>query len=134
MSSPIDPLLPYLSFALSLGGLAAQLLFPPGSKKSATLLIVATCLVVITGAGLYEAHAHTKRIEEIGDEIASVLGNETKTFDEIYQALFKVDLGVAIEALDDLVKDKRVVQKLLEARDSFGTTFTFRGYYVAAKG
>lgn len=134
MSNPIDPLLPYLSFALSLGCLTAQLLFPPGSKKSAALLIVATCLVVITSVGLYEAHAHTKRIEEVGDEIATVLGSDTKTFDEIYQDLFKVDLGVATEALDDLVKDKRVGQKLLEARDSFGKTFTFRGYYAAAKG
>lgn len=133
MSNSIDAFLPYLSFALSLGGLAAQLFLSSSPRKSVVLLIVATCLVVITGMGWYEVYSHARNVEEVSAEIVTALGTDTMTFDELYQALFKVDLGVATEALDALVRDKRVGHKLLEARDSSGNSYTFRAYYLSVR-
>ncbi len=133
MNRLIDQLLPYLSFGLSLVGLVAQLFRPSGSRKSAVTLIAA-CLVVITGFGLYQICDHARQIDDVSADIITTLGTDTKTFDELHQALFKVDVSLATEALDSLIKDKSVGQKMLEARDNFGTRFTFRGYYLTARG
>ena len=129
MSIPLATLLPPISFALSLAGLLVRFIFPD-SRKLTVLGILLTCLVVMTGAALYQAVNHERRVELVADQIVTALGSETKTFDELHEELYKSDLSTTTEALDSLVMAKKVGQRILEVRDNFGTGFRVRGYYA----
>ena len=125
-------LLPYISFALSLGGLVVRVFLRSDSRKLTVLGIVITCLVVLTGVGIYQSLSHKRRVEAAAKEIVGALGNSTRTFDELQEILYKPDFPLTTEALDALVSTNKVGQKILDVRDELGRHFRVRGYYVTA--
>lgn len=126
-------LLPYISFALSLGGLIVRVFLPSDSRKVAVLGIVITCLVVITGVGFYQAISHKRHVEAAANEIVSTLRGGTKTLDEIHENLYKTDFRITTEALDGLVATAKVGQKISNVRDDLGRRFRVRTYYLVTK-
>ena len=132
MTIPLEKLLPYASFAIALGGLVARIYFPPDSRKETISAVVIAFLVLMTGVGLYQAVEHERHVEAISTKIVAALGSDTKTFDQIYEALFPVDFPVANEALDYLVNSNIVGHRVLDVRDDLGSRFRVRGYYFSS--
>ena len=126
-------LLPYLSFALSLSGLVVRVFLPSDSRKITVLGIVFTCLVVITGAGFYQAISHKRHVEATAKEIVTTLRSGTKTLDEVHENLYKADFRITTEALDGLVVTNKVDQKILRVRDDLGRRLRVRTYYLTTQ-
>lgn len=132
MGTVIEKILPYCNFALAIAGLVVRVFLRPDSRKATILGIVIIFMVVMTGVGAFQAINHERLVDATSREIITVLASDTRTFDQISQALYKPDLRVATEALDDLVKTKIVGHQMLDVRDDIGRRFSVRGYYLLA--
>lgn len=129
-SISLEKLLPIGSFAIALAGLIIRLICPSGPRKETMIVTVISFLALMTGVALHEAHQHDQRVHAVSKEIVTIIGNDIKTFDQVYEALFKVDFAVANEAIDILVASNKVGHKFLELHDDSGDRIRVRGYYV----
>lgn len=126
----IENLLPYFNFALAIAGLAVRVFLRSDSRKATILGVIIIFMLVITSVGVLQTINYERLVEAASREIIAVLGSETKTFDQIYQALYKPDLRVVTAALDELVKTRIVGHHILDVRDDIGRRFSVRGYYL----
>lgn len=127
---PINQLLAIGSFSIAIAGLLIRIFYPSGPKKETLIITVIAFLVLLSGITLWERSLYNRRVEGVATEIVKIIGNEIMTFDQVHEALYKVDFAVANEAIDKLIGNNRLGYRLLELRDDFGNRFRTRGYFV----
>jgi hypothetical protein len=122
--------LTYLSFALAVSGLVAQVTLGATRRRKAFVAVVITSLVVLSGFAAYEAAMHARRVEVTSQQIVRVLGSGLKTFDELAESLNRPDLSHLSESLEALIEANRVGQRIVDVRDDYGRRLRVRGYYL----
>ena len=125
----LEKLLPVASFTIGLGGLV-RLFRPAGKTKEVVIATVIASLTLLSGITVYQVYRHEQGVKAVSQEILVLLGDDVKAFDQLYEALYYVEVRVINEALDDLIAHGKVGHKLLELRDYQGATFRVRGYYA----
>jgi hypothetical protein len=111
-------------------GLLVRIFWPSESQKEALIGAVIVFLTILGFVSLYEKYQHERLIERVSMDVVSIIGNDTKTFEQINEALFKAAYTDASEAIDRLVTTGRVGHTLLDLQDTYGNRYRVRGYYV----
>jgi hypothetical protein len=123
-----EMVLEILGVAVSLGGWLGALL--PRERTRIILIVVATFLAFTSVWSLYLNRQHRASVEATEEDIQSMLGSETKSFEQLYGSLYRPEISLANEALDALVSRKKVGQRVLEVEDSQDRKFLVRVYYL----
>ncbi len=126
-----EMLLEILGVAISLGGLLGALL-PRERTRIILSIVVAGFLAVASIWSLCLSHQHRVRVEAMEEDIQSMLGSGTKSFEQLYSSLYHPEISLANEALDALVLRKAVGQRVLDVEDNQNRKFTVRVYYLIA--
>ncbi len=96
------------SFAIAAGGLIVRLALKDGTAKKH---IIAACLVfllVTSGTLWWQQRDDEVRVRKAADEIVAIMGNETRTYDEIVLGLRLPDYRVVNAAIELLIREQRI--------------------------
>ncbi len=126
---PLDLVLSITGAAASVGGLVAVLASSDRRKQIVIVVILAFVATTTTVAvlGHLERRQMLRRTER---EVVGLLGNSTRTIDDLYQHLLNVPLTTISEALDNLIEQGRVSHRILELRTASGEFVDVRGYFL----
>lgn len=125
----LQTLLAVASFALSIGGLV-RISIRSETTKGVSIVVIISALVLLSSIELYQTYQHHQHLNTVSQDILAALGQEVMTLDQLYETLHYEELSIVTEAVDDLVGEHNVGQKILELKDVFGSSFRVRGYYV----
>jgi hypothetical protein len=98
---------------LGIVGIALQIYVLDGQRKRILVAVTFTTLIVGSVFVGYQSYSYGRIVARVADDIVAVLGNQPRTFEEVYEALFETDVAVANEALDRLVRSQRVAQTIV---------------------
>ena len=99
---------PIASFAIAAGGLAVRMLWPDGTAKKHLIAACLFFLLVASGALWWQQHDDEVRVRRAADELVAIMGNETRTYDEIVSGLRLPDYRVVNAAIELLIREQRI--------------------------
>lgn len=104
----IFSLIPLASFSIAAGGLAVRLFWPEGTAKK-HLIVACLVFLLLTSASLWWRQFDEQvRIRKAAGEIMAVMGNETRTYEEILLGLRQPEYRIVNAAIGLLHREQRI--------------------------
>ena len=124
----MDTILGILGLALAIASLV-----PAFTATKTKLKIVAVAitlaLIGVIGVQVYRAHTERTAIESAKEDVLRLLvGDNPLSFDQIYGSLNYVDYETVAEAIDELVSERQIHHRPVEATSESGKKYVVRVY------
>ncbi|QPK62540.1 hypothetical protein IVG45_17045 [Methylomonas sp. LL1] len=127
----MDSYLNIVSLALAIAALVPVLL--PSSRVRFWTITAALIsgLILITTYQMYKNYEMQKEVVAVEEEIWSLLTDHEKglTFEQIYNGLYHRSLTAANQAIDTMVKNKKIFQEMSEVSDPTGNKYVLRKFF-----
>mgnify|MGYP000058812062 CR=1 FL=1 len=129
----IETILSISSFVLSLGGfLLSWISFRKTKDKIFVgIAVILAVLMLSSGIVLLKQAQKKKRVKNIEVRIVKTIGSEAKSAQELYEKLLPfVEYKLFNEALEQLISEGRVEDRVIQVRDHYDREFRIRVYYM----
>lgn len=126
----MDTILAIIGVSLGLASLVPAFA-SRGHKKKIVFVAVGVSLIGIFAFQLYDVFSRQKQVEALKDEIIQrLVASRSMTFEQLLTDLYYPDFSAANDAIDALVRERKVKHEVMDVQSANGKHYKVRVYYV----